>query len=110
MSGRYARFYLLLAALWMVAMTWRLYPQFGDTIRMDGRLTTVSAYLDDTCGQRVGPAASTCVDEASERAQLQLRVEQGKSVLLILAPLLGFAVWLPIRQIQASRRARADSA
>jgi hypothetical protein len=104
MTGRHARLYLVLAALWMAAMTWRLYPQFGDTIRVDGRLTTVSAYLGETCGQRVGPAASTCLDEASEQAQLQLRVEQGKSVLLILAPLLAYAVWWPLQLLR--RRVR----
>ena len=101
MSGAPSRLFLLLAALWMLAMTWRIYPQFGDTIRVDGRLTTVADYLGDVCGQRVGPAASTCIDEAGEAAQLRLRQEQGKSVLVILAPLLFYVVlWWPARLLR----------
>ena len=85
-----SRLFLAFAVLWMVAMTWRLYPQFKDTIRVDGRLATVSDYLADTCGQRVGPGAATCFAETGEQAQLMLRSEQGKSILIIIAPLLGY--------------------
>lgn len=96
------RLFLVLAALWMVAMTWRLYPQFGDTIRVDGRLTTVEDYIDDACGARVGPAASTCLGETAEAAQLRLRQEQAKSVLLILAPLLAYLVlWCAAQMLGA---------
>lgn len=97
--------FLVLAALWMLAMTLRIYPQFGDTIRVDGRLTTVADYLGDACGQRVGPAAATCRDESGEKAQLMLRQEQGKSVLIILAPLLFYvALWCPARLVRERLR------
>jgi hypothetical protein len=87
------RLFIAFALLWMVAMTWRLYPQFKDTIRVDGRLTTVSTYLEDTCGQRVGPGAATCFAETGEQAQLMLRSEQGKSILIIIVPLLGYLLY-----------------
>jgi hypothetical protein len=100
-----SRLFLVLAALWMLAMTWRIYPQFGDAIRVDGRLTTVADYLGDVCGQRVGPAAATCRDESGEKAQLLLREEQGKSVLFILAPLLFYvALWCPARLLETRLR------
>jgi len=97
-----SRVALALAALWMVAMTARLYPQFKDTIRVDGRLTTVAEFLRESCGQRVGPVSVTCVAESGEQAQLLLRQEQGKSVLLIVAPLIFWGlVWWPARVIRA---------
>jgi hypothetical protein len=77
-------------------MTWRIYPQFGDTVRVDGHLTTVDDYIDETCGERLGPAAETCLAEAHETAQRLLRREQGKSVLLIEAPLFAYLmVYVP---------------
>ncbi|HUK60206.1 MAG TPA: hypothetical protein VLV50_13330 [Stellaceae bacterium] len=98
MTRGHLRLALALAALWMVAMTWRIYPQFGDAIRVDGRLTTVTSYLADRCSQRVGPAAVTCLGEGGEEAQRLLRQEQAKSVLFILAPLLFYVLaWLPLR-------------
>lgn len=94
MSGRTpSRLFLAFVALWMVAMTWRLYPQFRDTIRVEGRLTTVTAYLEDSCGQRVGPGAATCLAETGEQAQLLLRSEQGKSILTIIAPALAYLLF-----------------
>jgi len=99
------RLFLVLAGLWMLAMTWRLYAQFGDTIRVEGRLTSVSSYLADRCGQRVGPAAATCLAEAGEEAQLLLRQEQAKSVLFIVAPLLFYLLaWLPVRFVRERLR------
>ena len=91
-------YYLVLVVIaWMAVMTWRIYPQFKDAVRVDGRLTTVDDYIDDACGERVGPAAETCLAEAHETAQRLLRREQGKSVLLIEAPLLGYLlVYWPI--------------
>ncbi len=82
---------------WMAVMTWRIYPQFKDAVRVDGRLTTVDDYIDDACGERVGPAAETCFAEARETAQRLLRREQGKSVLLIEAPLFAYLLlYLPV--------------
>jgi hypothetical protein len=108
-----SRYFLLLAIVWMVAMTWRIYPQYGDGLRIDGRVTTVEDYVNDTCSQRVGPAAQTCLAEASGEAQNLLQAEQGKSVLLISAPiLLYFLVYLPRRLFgaKAERDARRFAA
>ena len=84
------RFFVVLAALWMVAMTARLYPQFKDAIRVDGRLSTVADYVADACGDRVGPASVTCVGMHGAQAQRLLQREQAKSVFAIIAPLLGY--------------------
>jgi hypothetical protein len=95
---RVSRYFVVLAVVWMVAMTWHIYPQFKDAVRVDGRLMTAGEYVEETCGQRIGPAAVTCLAEAREQAQQLLRREQGKSVLLIEAPLLGYLViYLPLR-------------
>jgi hypothetical protein len=106
-----SRYFLLLAVVWMVAMTWRIYPQYGDGLRIDGRVTTVEDYVNDTCSQRVGPAAQTCLAEASGEAQNLLQAEQGKSVLLISAPiLLYFLVTLPQRLFGVKARRDATYA
>ncbi|HUB96158.1 MAG TPA: hypothetical protein VL993_09585, partial [Stellaceae bacterium] len=105
-----ARIFCVLAALWMVVMAWRLYPQFGNAIRVDGQQTTVAAYLRDACGRRVGPAAVTCLAEAREETQLMLRREQGKSVLLILAPAIFYALWWPAYRLHVELRARRAAA
>ena len=99
--------YLMLAAvLWMAAMTARLYPQFSDAIRVDGRVTTVAAYLADACGERAGPLAITCRQAAQLRARHLLRREQAKSILLIEAPVLGyFFLFWPARLLSRRRQA-----
>jgi hypothetical protein len=101
-----SRIFLLLATVWLVAMTWRLYPQFGDAVRADGRVTTVEDYIDEACSQRVGPAAQTCLAEATANAQLKLRHEQGKSILLIVAPLGLYLLALAGATIRPRRAAR----
>jgi hypothetical protein len=94
---RLSRYFALLAIVWIVAMTWRIYPQFKNAVRVDGRLTTIEDYVSGTCGERVGPGAETCLAEAREEAQRLLRREQSRSVLLIEAPLLIYVViYLPI--------------
>jgi hypothetical protein len=96
-TPRLSYYFLMLAIAWMVVMMWRIYPQFKDAVRVDGRLTTVDDYIDDACGERVGPAAETCLAEAHETAQRLLRREQGKSVLLIEAPILGYLlIYVPV--------------
>lgn len=96
-TPRLAYYLVVLAIAWMAVMTWRIYPQFKDAVRVDGRLTTVGDYIADTCGERVGPAAATCLAEARETARRLLRREQGKSVLLIEAPLLAYLlVYAPV--------------
>lgn len=96
-TPKLSSYVFVLVVAWMAVMTWRLYPQFKDAVRVDGRLTTMADYIDETCGERVGPAAETCLAEAHETAQRLLRREQGKSVLLIEAPLFAYlAVYVPI--------------
>ena len=86
-------------------MMWRIYPQFKDAVRVDDRVTTVEDYIDGTCGERVGPGAATCLAEAREEAQHLLRREQGKSVLLIEAPLLIYLLlYLPATLWQRGRQ------
>lgn len=93
---RPSRYFVALTAVWVVAMTWRLYPQFGDTLRVDGRLIGFDAYVEESCGQRIGPAASTCLVEARATGRRLVASEQGKSVLLIEAPLLAYLlIYLP---------------
>jgi len=105
---RSSRYFALLAITWMIIMTWRIYPQFKDAVRVEGRVTTVEDYLESTCGERVGPAAATCLAEAREDAQRLLRREQGKSILLIEAPVLAYlAIYVPLA---LWRRKRGDAA
>jgi hypothetical protein len=96
-TPKLSSYLVVLVITWMVVMTWRIYPQFKDAVRVDGRLTTVEDYIGEACGERVGPAAETCLAEAHEAAQRLLRHEQGKSVLLIEAPLFAYLIiYLPI--------------
>jgi len=97
---RLSRYFIILSAVWVLAMTWRLYPQFGDTLRDDGRLVTLQAYIDDSCGQRIGPGVASCLDEARSLGRRLVAREQGKSVLLIEAPLLGYLlIYVPARLV-----------
>ena len=99
-------YFVIFAALWMVAMTWRIYPQFKDTLRIDGRLTALSDYVEESCGQRIGPGAETCLEEARTTGERLLAQEQGKSILLILAPVLLYLfIYLPLRLVGGRRRA-----
>lgn len=92
-------YFLLFAVVWVIVMTVRIYPQFGDMLRIEGRLTTLSEYVDETCAQRIGPAAASCRQEASDTGGRLVAREQGKSVLLVEAPLLGYLlVYLPLRR------------
>ena len=94
---RGSRYFLVFALVWMLVMTWRLYPQFKDAVRVDGRITTVDDYIAETCGERVGPAAVTCLAETRAAAQRLLHREQGKSILLIDAPLVAYLLYLLLR-------------
>ena len=104
-TSRLSYYFLVLAIAWMAVMTWRIYPQFKDAVRVDGRLTTVDDYIDDVCGERVGPAAETCLAETHETAQRLLRREQGKSVLLIEAPIFGYLlIYVPVALLRRRRQ------
>jgi hypothetical protein len=109
---RLSRYFVILSALWIVALTWRIYPQFPDTLRVDGRLMTLDEYVEESCGQRVGPAAASCLSQARDTGRLLVAREQGKFVLFIMAPLL---ICLPVSVVVAAldrRRSRpaADEA
>lgn len=96
---RLSGYVVILVAVWVVAMTWRIYPQFGDTLRIeDGRLMSLADYIEESCGQRIGPSAQSCIEEARDTGRRLVAREQGKSVLFIVAPLLGYLlVYLPLR-------------
>jgi hypothetical protein len=102
--SRPARYFVLFAALWIIAMTWKLYPQFPDTLRVEGRVVALDDYVEDACNARVGPDAASCVVTTLEDAGKKLRMEQAKSLLLVEAPLILFAVlYLPLRLLRRSR-------
>jgi hypothetical protein len=92
-----SRYFIVLATVWMVAMTWRVYPQFKDTLRIDGRLRSLGEYIEETCGQRIGPAAQSCLTEAQNTGRRLVAREQGKTILLIQAPLLGYLLVYLVR-------------
>jgi hypothetical protein len=106
-----SRYFVILAAVWMSVMAWRLYPHFGDALKVDGRLMTFAEYLEDRCGQRIGPAADSCIAEAEDTGRRLVAREQGRSLLLIEAPLLGYLlVYAPLRyaaRLAAAARRRS---
>lgn len=104
---RLSRYIVLFTVLWLIALSWRIYPQFKDAVRVDGRLTTVEDYVESTCGERLGPAAATCLAEAREEARHLLRREQGKSILLIEAPIFGYLAFVLLTVLWQHRRAAA---
>ena len=59
--SKLSSYLFVLVIAWIAVMTWRIYPQFGDAVRVDGRLTTVADYIEGTCGERGVPAAETCL-------------------------------------------------
>lgn len=96
--SRISRYFVILSAVWMVVMTWRIYPQFKDTLRDDGRLVSFDTYVEESCGQRIGPDAASCLEEARARGHRLVAREQAKSVLFILALPLGYLLlYLPPR-------------
>ena len=91
-------------------MTWRIYPQFKDTLRIDGRLMSYADYVEESCGQRIGPAAASCFAETRDTGHRLVAREQGKSVLLIEAPLLGYLlIYLPSRAVLDRLRGRRQA-
>jgi len=93
-----ARYFALFAALWIVAMTWRIYPQFRDSLRVEGRVVSLDDYVEDACGERVGPLATSCRATVGERGRALVIAEQAKSLLLVEAPLILYVViYLPYR-------------
>ena len=104
---RLSRYVLLFTVLWLIVLSWRIYPQFKDAVRVDGRLTTVEDYVESTCGERLGPGAATCLAEAREEARHLLRREQGKSILLIEAPIFGYLAFALLAALWQHRHTAA---
>lgn len=83
---RISPYVVLLIAAWMATMAVRLIPQFDAALRIGGRITTVDDYIADRCSAKLGPEAASCLAVAHRKAQTQLRREQARTVLIILAP------------------------
>ena len=104
---RWARYVALVSLTWVVVMGVRLYPHFGDTLRLDGRAMTFEEYIEESCGQRIGPAAASCLAEARDTGRRLVAQQQAKSLLLVQAPLwLLLAIYLTA--VAAQRRRAAD--
>jgi len=108
--ARWWRYLALLSVAWVVVMGARVYPHFGDALRLDGRIMSFDDYVEESCGQRIGPAAASCLAEAHETGRRLVAQQQAKSLLLVEAPLLlMLLVYLPTmaakrwRQMTAGR-------
>jgi hypothetical protein len=100
--SRLSHYLLVLSAAWMIAMTWRVYPQFRDMLKVEDRLVTLDDYVEESCGQRVGPGAASCVEEARLTGRRLVAQQQGRSLLFVAAPLLAYlAIYLPWRRLSA---------
>jgi hypothetical protein len=100
-STTLSRYFTLFAAAWIVAMTWKVYPQFKDTLRVDGRIVALDDYVEDACTERVGPMATVCRATKLESGRRLVAMEQAKALLMIEAPLILYAVlYLPIRLLR----------
>jgi hypothetical protein len=101
---RLPHYLLIFAAAWMIAMTWRVYPQFKDMLKVEDRLVTLDDYVEESCGQRIGPAAASCVGEARLTGRRLVARQQGQSLLFVVAPLLAYvAIYLPVQRMAARR-------
>lgn len=100
---RWSAYLGVLCAIWVIAMTWRIYPDFSDRLRFDGRLMSFADYLEESCGQRIGPAAASCLAEARITGKRLVASEQAKSLLLIEAPLLCYLVYFPFARAMRRR-------
>lgn len=104
---RISPYVVLLIAAWMAAMAARLFPQFDTALRVDGRITTVDDYVADRCGTRLGPEANSCLATAHDKARTQLRREQARTVLIIVAPGVLYLLYLAPAALVDARRRRA---
>ncbi|HTZ76984.1 MAG TPA: hypothetical protein VMC10_03715 [Stellaceae bacterium] len=99
-----SRFFVIFATLWILAWTWKLYPQFRDQLRTEGRVVSLGEYVEEACGERVGPLATSCRATTLEQGRRLVVSEQAKSLLLLQAPLLLYAlVYLPLRLFRRRR-------
>ncbi len=93
-----SRYFTIFAAAWIVVMTWKVYPQFKDTLRVEGRVVSLDQYVDDACGEKAGTEATVCQATKLESGRRMVAAEQAKALLMIEAPLIAYAVIvLPLR-------------
>jgi hypothetical protein len=100
-SSALTRYFTIFAAAWIVAMTWKVYPQFKDTLRVDGRVVALDRYVEDACSEKAGLEAAACAATKLQSGRARVAAEQAKALLLIEAPLILYAVlYLPIRLLR----------
>ena len=98
------RYFTVFAAVWIAAMTWKVYPQFKDTLRADGRVVSLDDFVADACGEKAGPEAAACRATKLESGRRMVRSAQAKAMLLIEAPVIFYAVvLLPIGLLRGRR-------
>ena len=103
-----SRYFTLFAAAWIVVMTWKVYPEFRDRLRVDGRVVSLDDYVEDACGERVGPLATSCRATKLQIGRHLVSAEQGKALLLIEAPLILYAaLYFPIRLLRGAAERQA---
>lgn len=86
-------------------MTWKLYPQFRDTLRVDGRIVALDQYVEDACAEKAGTEATVCRATKLESGRRMVAAEQAKALLMIEAPLIAYVlIGLPFRLIRGLRR------
>ena len=103
-SPALARYFTVFAAAWILAMTWKVYPQFKDSLRVDGRVVALDQYVVDACSEKAGLEAAACSATKLESGRRMVASEQAKALLLIEAPLILYAVlYLPIRVVRRTK-------
>jgi len=106
-----SRYFVLFATLWILAWTWKLAPQFREQLRVDGRVLSLEQYVEEACGERVGPLATSCRASTFVQGRRLVLSEQAKSLLLLQAPLLLYGlIYLPLRLLFRRRRPDFTSA
>ena len=104
---RISPYVVLLIAAWMAAIAAQLIPQFDAALRIGGRITTVDDYVADRCGARLGPDATNSLATAHHKARTQLRREQARTALIIVAPGVLYFLYLAPAALVEARRQRA---
>ena len=100
-----SRYFTVVAAAWIAVMTWKLYPLFKDTIRVDGRVVALDQYVEDACGEKAGTEATVCRATKLESGRRMMAAEQAKALLMVEAPLIVYvALYLPIGLLRRLRK------
>ena len=95
-----SRYVALFAAVVIVAMTWKVFPLFKDTLRVDARVVSLDDYVTDACGERVGPLATSCREVTLDHGRRLVASQQAKALLMVEAPLAAYLlIYLPYRAL-----------